>query len=126
MIEETLIPILGIVFTFSWLIIWVYMFYSTRSRVKLALIESGRTAAIFRSRSDRENALKYGVLGVMAGSGILLGHLLNMIGLPREVSMFSMILILTGTGLIGYYTYLSKIERKTKQEREKEIENEYI
>lgn len=124
MLEEVLIPVLGIVFTFGWLIIWVYMFYSTRSRVKLALIESGRTAAIFRSRTDRENALKFGLLAVMAGIGILFGEILKRMGLDAEVAYFSMILIMGGIGLLTFYVYINK--KQGVKEREYEREDELI
>ncbi len=109
MYEDLLIPIFGIVGTFAWLIVWVYMFYSTRSKIRLALIESGKDASIFfAQRQRRTETLKYGILGVMAGVGVLFGELMKNVGLPGVVAYFSMILIMGGIGLVGFYVYLSK------------------
>lgn len=108
MYEDLLIPIFGIVGTFGWLIVWVYMFYSSRVKIRMALIESGKDASIFATGYRKAEALKYGILGVMAGAGILLGELLENLGLPGVVAYFSMILIMGGLGLVGFYIYLSK------------------
>ena len=39
----------------------------------------------------------------MLGLGIFLGYVLERMGIPDEVAYFSMILILGGLGLVGYY-----------------------
>ena len=114
MYEELLIPLFAIVGTFGWLIVWVYMFYSSRLKVRMALIESGKDASVFQSRGYKgAEALKYGILAVMAGVGILFGELLENVGLPGVVAYFSMILMMAGIGLVGFYVYMSK---KTEQE----------
>lgn len=109
MYEDLLIPIFGIVGTFGWLIVWVYMFYSSRLKVRMALIEAGKDASIFQGKGyKRFEALKYGILAVMAGIGILFGELLENTGIPGVVAYFSMILIMAGLGLVGFYIYVSK------------------
>ncbi len=109
MYEDLLISIFAIVGMFAWLIVWVYMFYSTRSKIRLALIESGKDASIFHAQAQRRTeSLKYGILGVMAGVGILFGELLENTGLPGVVAYFSMILIMGGIGLVGFYIFLAK------------------
>jgi hypothetical protein len=73
MYEDLLIPIFGIVGTFGWLIVWVYMFYSSRLKIRMALIEAGKDASIFQGKGyKRFDALKYGILAVMSGIGVLL------------------------------------------------------
>ncbi len=109
MYEDLLIPIFAIVGTFGWLIVWVYMFYNSRLKVRMALIEAGKDASIFQGKGYKKfEALKYGILAVMAGIGILFGELLENTGLPGVVAYFSMILIMGGLGLVGFYIYVSK------------------
>lgn len=88
----------------------------------MALIESGRSADIFRSKDNRENALKYGILGIMLGLGLLLGELLHTaLGITEEIAYFSMILLMGGMGLLGFYSYMSR-----KQQPEKEYDSEVL
>ena len=103
---ELLIPIFAIVGTFSSVIIFVYMFYSSRNRERMALIERDKDASIFKrsTSSNRTNVLKYGILGVMVGLGVFLGNIIERIGImDTGSSYFSMILIMGGIGLTGFY-----------------------
>lgn len=108
MYEDLLIPLFAIVGTFGWLIVWVYMYYSSRLKIRMALIETGKDASIFRAGYRRIEALKYGIICVMTGVGILFGELLENMGLPGVVAYFSMILLMGGIGLVGFYIYLTK------------------
>lgn len=110
---ELLVPIFGIVGTFSAVIVFVYMHYSSRNRERMALIEKDKDASIFSSNErDKSNALKHGILGIMIGCGIFMGSLIERIGLLDGVAAyFSMILILGGIGLTGFY-FLINLERK--------------
>ena len=103
---ELLIPIFAIVGFFSAVIIFVYMYYSSRNRERMALIERDKDASIFQGQqnSRKTNPLKYGILGIMLGIGIFLGNILERIGImDNESSYFSMILIMGGIGLTGFY-----------------------
>jgi len=104
--EEVLIPIIAIVGFFSSIIILVYMFFTSRSRIRLALIEQGQDASIFRKSNNRHIDLRNGMVALMVGTGLLIGYLLERAGLPGFVAYPAMVLILGGLGLIGYYLYL--------------------
>ena len=103
---ELLIPIFAIVGFFASVIVFLYMFYSSRNRERMALIERDKDASIFHGQKNRgrTNALKFGILGVMLGIGIFLGNIIERIGImDAESSYFSMILIMGGVGLTGFY-----------------------
>jgi len=109
---ELLIPIMGIIWPMLALIIFVYMYFTTRTKIKMALIESGRDASIFRRSGktvNRLRTLKQGVIFLMAGLGLLFGSLLEaMTNMPEPVAYFAPILLLIGMGLIVFYVYLGK------------------
>ena len=102
------IPIIAIISNFAAIIIWIYLFYTSRHRERMALIERGVDASIFRVNQDPTSALKYGLFLVFAGVGVLMGYLLEAIGLPAFVAYFSMVLIFGGSGLVGFYSYAQK------------------
>ncbi len=102
---EVLIPIVAIVSVFGSATAAVYLFFSTRYRIRMALIENDKTAEIFRSYQDRPNALKYGLVAIMVGIGILVGYILEQTGMDAFVAYCSMVLILGGAGLLIYYRW---------------------
>ena len=106
--EDLIIPVVAIVFNFSAIIIWVYLFYTSRHRERMALIEKGQDATIFRATKDVSQTLKYGIVAILTGFGVIMGYFLESAGLPGFVAYFSMILIFGGTGLVGFYFYMQK------------------
>jgi len=101
---EVLIPLFAIIGNFMAIIIFIYFFFTSRHRERMALIESGRDASIFkRDRDPSSRSLKYGMVAVMSGLGLLIGSILERIGMAGEVAYFSMVLIFGGMGLVGYY-----------------------
>lgn len=103
-----LIPLMGIIWPFLALIVFLYLHYSSRNKINMALIESGRDASIFYRPERRYNSLKWGIVSIMAGLGILAGALLHRLGLPEDTAYFAPILIFVGVGLVGFYQYVSK------------------
>ena len=49
-----IIPIVSVVMTFSSLIIFIYFHYTSRNRERMALIESGKDASIFKSYKEKK------------------------------------------------------------------------
>lgn len=114
---EVLIPLFGIMGNFLAIIIFIYFYFTSRHRERMALIESGRDASIFkRDKDPSTRSLKYGIVTVMAGLGLVIGTILDKLGMPEEVAYFSMVLIFGGMGLLAYYFLL-----KSKRERESDI-----
>jgi UDP-N-acetylmuramyl pentapeptide phosphotransferase/UDP-N-acetylglucosamine-1-phosphate transferase len=122
---EVLIPIMGIIWPFLALIIFLYLHYTTKNRISMALIESGRDASILRRPRRRGNSLKLGIVAIMGGLGLLVGSLLDSLGMDEDPAYFSAILIFVGIGLVGYYLYearqLEKEAKKAENERVEEL-----
>ena len=86
----------------------VYLLVRRKERV--ALIEKGADATIFES-SRQPSSLKWGLLLVGIGTGILLGKVLAVYTtLQEEPAFFSMICLFGGIGLIVYHLIANKFE----------------
>lgn len=113
---EVLIPLMGIIWPMSVAIIFLYLFFSSRNKIRLALIESGRDASIFKYRKsvDRVRTLKTGIICLMAGLGLFIGYLMHTLtGIPEEVAYISSTLLFVGVGLVGFYSYALKLPKET-------------
>jgi hypothetical protein len=115
MFFEELIPIIAVAGFWTAVIVFVYMYFTSRNRIRMALIERDKDAGIFRKTRDRSLALRNGLVGVMVGVGILLGYQLEQLGVTPFVAYLSMVFIFGGLGLIAYYLYAQK---KLPEERE--------
>ena len=106
-----LIPLMGIIWPMLTLIIFLYLHYSSRNKVRMALIESGRDASIFRSKTkvDRLRTLKNGVICLMIGTGLFIGYLMHVLArLPEEIAYPAAVFICIGAGLVMFYWFLMK------------------
>ena len=113
--EDIIIPLALFASVFAIL----YVFFTTRHKERLALIEKGADASLFYSRKRSENndnnnnTLKFGMLFVGIAVGILLGSILDKTTLlPEEVSYFSMVFLCGGISLIIFYFLEKKTGRK--------------
>ena len=113
---EVLIPILAVAGFWGAIIIWVYMFFSSRHRERMALIDNRMDAKVFSQESNRENSLKIGIVAIMAGIGVFIAYLLDKSGLPGVVAYFTVILMFSGAGLVGFYYLI-----KGKEERQDQV-----
>lgn len=107
-----LVPLMGIIWPMLALIVFMYLYFSSRNKIRMALIESGRDASIFRSRKkvDRLRTLKHGIICLMVGVGFLLGYAMHgLAGLPEEIAYFAGIFICVGAGLVAFYLYILKL-----------------
>lgn len=103
-----LIPIIAVIGFHAAVIYWVHMYYTSRHRERMALLESGQDARIFATKRRPERVLKFGILFFSVGAGILCGYFLSEIGMAEEPAYFSMIFLLGGAGLISYYLFFLK------------------
>lgn len=111
-IYEITIPIVAILSTFTFLTVSVYLYFSSRHNERMALIERGLDASILRVDKRGNRALKFGLLFVMVGIGLVFGDAFYRIGLlSEEVSYFSMIFLMGGLALLLYHFYLTKKEK---------------
>ncbi len=116
------IPIISVIGFYTAVIIWLYFYFTTRNRIRMALIDSGKDASIFQTKSKQKhyNALKAGIVAFMAGVGILFGSMLERLGFPEEAAYLSMIFIFSGLGLMAFYWYVSKREKLEAPREEEE------
>lgn len=107
MAVEILIPIslFGAVFGV------LYVFFLTRNRERLAMIEKGADPKIFASRREGRG-VKLGFLAVGVGIGILAGQLLQHVtSMDVEPATFSMILLFGGIGLLVASQVIRKVSK---------------
>lgn len=85
-----------------------YVFLTTRNKERLALIEKGADATLFKSGPGKNGlgivVLNISLLAIGIGIGVLLGHLLEMSGMDEEIALTSMIFVCGGAGLlVGFF-----------------------
>jgi hypothetical protein len=112
---EFLTPVFIMGIIFGSIIAIVYL--SIRKKERMALIEKGMDARIFETRRT-PMSLKWGILLIGIGVGILLGRLFTAFScLGEEVSYFSMITLCGGISLLIYHIIAWRME-KTEPSRE--------
>jgi hypothetical protein len=104
---EVLIPIS----VFAMVLGIVYLV--VRKKERMALIEKGLTADVLDSHRRAPSSLKWGMVLLGVGIGILLGRILaeyTMLG--EEESFFSMVFLFGGLSLLVYYFVERNMEKK--------------
>ena len=107
---EILIPISFFATIFG--IVWIAV--SAKNKERLALIEKGLDASIFKQDGQshgRYGALKIGLLALGIGIGLVIANILDVNGImDDEVAYFAMIFIFGGLGLLYYYKLMGRIK----------------
>jgi hypothetical protein len=98
----------------------MYLFYTTRHKERLALIEKGADASLFNTgKEDKKTfswswskfTLKIGMLAMGIAVGILAGAILSNVGILDEDAMYgAMIFFFGGLSLVLFYV----IDRRSK------------
>jgi uncharacterized oligopeptide transporter (OPT) family protein len=92
--------------------IYGIVYLMVRKKERLALLQKGADATIFES-SKQPSSLKWGLLLVGIGTGILLGKVLSIYTyLDEEPATFSMICLFGGVSLIIYHLIAKKFESR--------------
>ncbi len=95
---------------------------------RMAMIEKGMNPSLDkpRRRANPSTTLRFALLAIGAGLGILFGNLLeNSLQMDDEVAFFSMILIFGGLGLLASYVLeLRLFKQDEKQRKETAYGNE--
>jgi hypothetical protein len=112
-------PLIGFIAFFAMIFGIMYLFFTTRNKERMALIEKGADASLFNTGKTHVSwfnwgkfALKTGMLLIGVGLGIIAGAILdNLDVLPAEpAGYFSMIFIFGGLALVIFYL----IDRRSK------------
>ncbi len=100
---------------FACIVLIVYIYYTNRNKERMALIDKGVDAGIFKSSNRPVSLLtfKLGFFLVGLGIGLLVGNILAAsTKLQEEVAYFSMLLLFGGASLIIYHLLEKKIIEK--------------
>nr|WP_299383912.1 DUF6249 domain-containing protein [Allomuricauda sp.] len=116
MVEAVLIPISFFLVVFA----ICYLYFSTRNRERLALIEKGVDASIFfRAKGQNELPMwkiiliNFAVLLMSIGVAIFLASsLVNGLGLDEEIAFPGTIFLMAGVGLMVGFLVTKKLEKK--------------
>ncbi|NUQ24218.1 MAG: hypothetical protein HUU34_09700 [Saprospiraceae bacterium] len=105
---EILIPLVAIVGFFCTVIFVVFIYFSSRHKERMALLEYGKDVNVFEKRPNRLRLLKQGIVAVMVGAGLLMGNVMTAFGADDEIVYLGMPLLMGGVGLIGFYLFLPR------------------
>ncbi len=104
---EVLIPIS----VFAMVLGIVYLV--VRKKERMALIEKGLTADVLDSHKRAPSSLKWGLVFLGVGIGILVGRILaEYTTLGEEESFFSMVFLFGGLSLLVFYFIEKSMEKK--------------
>ncbi|MCB0686393.1 MAG: hypothetical protein KDC53_07705 [Saprospiraceae bacterium] len=99
-----LIPIVGMLSFFGCLGFISYLYFKTRHKERMALIETGQDASLFRKSNSIHSNLKWGYLGIAIGLALFGGHFLEQnTTMDHGTGYLPMIFLLGGLALIIYY-----------------------
>jgi len=108
--KEFLIPVAFFAMVFG--IVYILV----RRKERLFLIEKGADASLFKTKSHVPAELKWGLLLVGIGVGIILGRVFTAYtNLGEEASYFSMICLFGGLSLVIYHFLALSLEKQNKQ-----------
>lgn len=88
----------------------LYVYWTTRTKERLALVEKGMDAGIFKTDPVRRrlDLVKWGIFLIALGLGVVGGFALSN-AINEVVAFFTAILISGGLGLIVAYVVISKL-----------------
>ncbi len=90
----------------------IYLLF--RRKERLMLLQKGVSASVFETGKKSPSELKWGLLMIGIGIGILFGKVLAIhTTLEEEPAFFSMICLFGGIGLIIYHIIVNKMEKNS-------------
>ena len=96
----------------------VYLFFTTRHKERLSLIEKGADATLFNTGSKHGGngwlklLLNIGLMSMGIGIGVFLGNLLGKMGMDEDSSYAAMIFACGGLGLVIGFFLTRKIDKE--------------
>jgi hypothetical protein len=89
----------------------LYVYWTTRTRERLALIDKGADANIFKAKSSKYALLKWGIFLIGVSIGVITGYALANV-INEVVAFFTMIFFFGGLALIGAHFLTNKLENE--------------
>lgn len=113
--EDTIISVVFFITGFGAFFGIMYIFYTTRNRERLALIEKNADPSILKSEPKgnmKTFVIKLGMLFAGAGIGTLFGNILAATtNLDHGAAFVSMIFLFSGAGLVASYFISRKVQK---------------
>ncbi len=101
---EVLIPLVGTVSFFGTVGFVSYLYFKGRHKERMALIESGTDATIFKKSRDIHANLKWGFLAAAMGVALFAGHFLEeYTSMDDGAGYFPLIFLMVGLAFLLYY-----------------------
>ena len=89
----------------------LYVYWTTRTKERLALVEKGLDAGIFKGECSQLALVKWGIFLIAIGLGVVAGFALSR-AINEVVAFFTAILVCGGLGLIVAYLVTNKLLTK--------------
>ena len=91
----------------------LYVYYTTRSRERLALVEKDKDASIFKIDPVRKrlDLVKWGIFLISLAVGVISGFAVSTV-INEVAAFFTMILFFGGAGLVVAYFLINKLAEK--------------
>jgi hypothetical protein len=89
----------------------LYVYWTTRTKERLALIEKGMDASIFKTEPSKYALLKWGIFLIGAAVGVITGYVLANV-VNEVVAFFTMIFFFGGLGLIVAHFITNALAKK--------------
>ena len=86
----------------------LYVYWTTRTKERLALVEKGMDAGIFKGECSQLGLVKWGIFLIAIGLGVVAGFALSR-AINEVVAFFTAILVCGGVGLIVAYVVTTKL-----------------
>lgn len=97
-------------------LVYGLVYLGVRKKERMALLEYNKDATVFQTSKVKNITLKWGLLLIGVGVGLLLANILIMMGkMEDEAAYFSMSFLFGGLGLvISYFIDLADYKRSKK------------
>lgn len=89
----------------------LYVYWTTRTKERLALVEKGMDAGIFKGEASKYALLKWGIFLIALSVGVITGFALSNV-INEVAAFFTMILFSGGVGLIVAHIVTEKLSKK--------------
>lgn len=93
----------------------LYIFFTTRNKERLALIEKGADPELFKSKAGTNSghgSFKFGLFCIGIALGIIAGYFLSEAGMQEVSAYFSMIFLFGGIALVISFFLQKKYQDK--------------
>lgn len=89
----------------------LYVYWTTRTKERIALVEKGTDASIFKTTGSKYMLLKWGIFLIALSAGVITGYALSNV-IHEVAAFFTMILFAGGVGLIVAYLIVGALEKR--------------